>query len=720
MKSESVRTALEQSFGITNLGALHYNLNAPNLYEHAVFLEEGVISAHGALVVETTPFTGRAAQDKFIVEEPANKEKISWGEVNKPFDQVKFNTLKARVAAYLQGRDVYVRDCFVGSDSKYHLAVRVVTEHAWQSLFARNMFVEAEERDLARFEARFTVVCVPNFKAIPEIDGTRSEAFIIIDFSQRLVLIGGTKYAGEIKKAMFTVMNYLSPIKRVFPMHCSANVGAKTGDTALFFGLSGTGKTTLSADPERKLIGDDEHGWADEGIFNFEGGCYAKVIDIAPETEPIIYQMTRSFGTILENVKLDIQSRSINFSDASITENTRASYPRTSLTNTIIVPRNKGPHPRNVFFLTADAFGVLPPIAKLTPEQAMFHFLSGYTAKLAGTERGVKEPTATFSTCFGAPFMVLPPASYASMLKLRLQKNRTRVWLINTGWTGGEYGSGDNARRMTLEHTRALVAAVLNGALDNGEFVKEPFFNLSIPTSCPGIPAEILNPRAAWAKPEQYDVQAKRLHDLFVQNFEKNFAGIESVVLASIKFNPNTVEKADAQNTEARKNIPQKNDVQKNEIVEIGAQKNDGNKLEQPQLQGEQRSERRDNPRNNRRGGRPDNRPNRNISGETPITLVAKSPKQKPTEQAPLEGLGRNEPELFAATGLAKTTGTDKVAELPTVTGQVIAGKPTKAGGKGTDKRRPARRAPSKRPAKGGKAMDKKSPNSSADADSQA
>lgn len=514
---------------LKSCGEVFVNLNAAQLYEHAIYLEEGVISEHGALIVDTGALTGRSAQDKFLVEEPGSKDHVWWGKVNKPFSQEKFNALKARVFAYLQNRNVYIQDCFAGADSEYRLPVRIITEYGWHSLFARNMFIEATPEELENFAPGFTVVSVPDFKADPAIDGTRTGTFIVLDFSQRLVLIGGTEYAGEIKKSIFTVMNYLLPLRNVFPMHCSANIGAD-GDVALFFGLSGTGKTTLSADPERQLIGDDEHGWSDNGVFNFEGGCYAKVIDLSAESEPIIFKMTRTFGTVLENVGFNPDTRSVDLTDRSLTENTRASYPRKNLDN--IVDANAGGHPKNVVFLTADAFGVMPPIARLTPEQAMFHFLSGYTAKVAGTEAGVKEPQATFSTCFGAPFMVHQPAVYANLLKDKVNTHGARVWLVNTGWSGGEYGVG---KRMKIEYTRALLRAALTGALDNVEFETESFFNLSIPTSCEGVPSEILNPRNTWIDKDAYDAKAQHLAELFANNFKDFAATVDDSVTNSMK-----------------------------------------------------------------------------------------------------------------------------------------------------------------------------------------
>ena len=501
--------------GITHLNEIFYNLSTPELYEHAIANGEAELTEHGALVAVTVPHTGRSANDKFLVEEDSSKNHVWWGKVNKPFPQDKFNALKARMAAYLQGSDAYVLDCIAGADNSYKLPVRVINIHAWHNMFAKNMFIQATEAELDSFSPEFTIIHCPDFKADPVIDGTRSETFILMDFSQKLVLIGGTHYAGEIKKSIFTALNYLMPLKGVMSMHCSANIGAD-GDTALFFGLSGTGKTTLSTDPERALIGDDEHGWSDNGTFNYEGGCYAKVINLSAEAEPIIYKMTKTFGTILENVPVDPITRSVDLFDDSITENTRASYPRHFIDN--IVADNCGGHPKNIFFLTCDAFGVMPPIAKLTPEQAMYHFLSGYTAKVAGTERGVKEPSATFSTCFGAPFMVHHPKVYANLLRDKINAHGAQVWLVNTGWSGGEYGVG---KRMKIAYTRALLRAALTGSLNNVEFTTEEYFGLHIPTSCPDVPSEILNPKNTWSNTSAYDAKAKHLVELFANNYKQ-------------------------------------------------------------------------------------------------------------------------------------------------------------------------------------------------------
>ncbi len=513
--------------GIKPKGVVYWDLPAPILYEHTIKRDLGQIAQSGALVVDTTPYTGRSPKDKFIVEEPPYAEEIWWGEVNQPFPPEAFEALYARVAEYLSGRDLYVQDLYAGADPAHRLPVRVITESPWHALFARNMFIRPPQGDdeIESFVPGFTVVHAPFFQAIPERDGTRSEAFVIISFAKRVVLIGGTQYAGEIKKSIFSVMNYLMPQEGVFPMHCSANVGSQ-GDTAIFFGLSGTGKTTLSTDPERPLIGDDEHGWSDEGVFNFEGGCYAKVIRLSPEAEPLIYRASNQFGAILENVVLNPQSRRVNFDDGSKTENTRASYPIDLLEG--VVPSGQGPHPANIFFLSADAFGVLPPIARLTPEQAMYYFISGYTAKVAGTERGVTDPVATFSACFGAPFLPLHPGRYAEMLREKIQQYRPRVWMINTGWTGGPYGVGE---RIKLAYTRAMLRAALSGALEEVEYVKDPVFGLAIPTTVPGVPREILIPKQTWADPAAFDETAARLARMFRENFEKYRDGVDAAVL---------------------------------------------------------------------------------------------------------------------------------------------------------------------------------------------
>lgn len=502
--------------GILHTGILYWNLPTPALYEETARRREGIISHMGPLVVRTGQYTGRSPNDKFIVREPESEQHIWWGKVNQAFEVHNFNGLYARMLAYLQGRDLFIQDSYAGADSDYRIRVRVITEMAWHSLFARNLFIQPSDDELKNFIPDFTIINLPNFHAVPELDGTRSDAFIIVNFARRLILIGGTSYAGEIKKSVFTILNYLLPHKKVLSMHCSANIGAE-GDTAIFFGLSGTGKTTLSADPTRTLIGDDEHGWSDRGIFNFEGGCYAKVIRLSPLAEPEIYKTTRTFGTVLENVALEPGTRRLNLDDDCLTENTRAAYPLSHIPNASAT--GIGNHPQNVIFLTADAFGVMPPIARLTKEQAMYHFLSGYTAKVAGTERGMgNEPQATFSACFGAPFMALHPSVYAELLGHRIETHNVKVWLVNTGWTGGPYGVG---HRMSIEHTRSLLTAALTGALDNVPMIQDPVFGFQVPEVCPGVPKDVLKPRLTWQDPAAYDAQAQKLAQMFIDNFQQ-------------------------------------------------------------------------------------------------------------------------------------------------------------------------------------------------------
>ncbi len=502
--------------GIKNVNNIYWNLVTPALYEQIIRRREGLLSHLGPVVVRTGAFTGRSPNDKFIVKEPTSEHEIWWGDVNRPFSEEKFKLIWHRIQAYLQGNDIFIQDCYVGADPKYQVPIRVITEYAWHSLFARNMFIRIpDEEGLKKHKPEYTIIDLPKFHAVPELDGTNSEAFILVNFKEKLILIGGTSYAGEIKKSAFTVMNYLLPKKNVLSMHCSANVG-KEGDVALFFGLSGTGKTTLSTDPERALIGDDEHGWSEDGVFNFEGGCYAKVIRLSKEAEPQIWATTRKFGTILENVAIDSFWRRPDLDDDTFTENTRASYPITHLDN--IVKEGKAGHPKNIIFLTADAFGVLPPISRLTPEQAMYHFLSGYTAKVAGTERGVTEPQATFSTCFGAPFMPQHPSVYAKLLGQKIQQHQVKCWLVNTGWTGGPYGVG---HRMEIKYTRAMLNAALQGKLDHVKYVKDPIFKLDIPTECPGVPSEVLIPKNTWQDKNAYDQKARELAKRFNENFEQ-------------------------------------------------------------------------------------------------------------------------------------------------------------------------------------------------------
>jgi phosphoenolpyruvate carboxykinase (ATP) len=515
--SPVIQQSLE-SLGITNVNMVYRNLSTPSLIEEAIRRREGRLAHLGPLVVRTGQHTGRSPNDKFIVQEPSCDEKVWWGKVNRPLEPNKFKLLHRRLLAYLQGKDLFVQDCFAGADPAYRLPIRVVTETAWHNLFARNMFIQPDRDELATHIPQFTVINAPNFHADPEVDGTRSEVFVVIHFGRRLVLIGGTQYAGEIKKSVFTVLNYLLPQQNVLSMHCSANMGSN-GETAIFFGLSGTGKTTLSADPTRKLIGDDEHGWSDHGVFNFEGGCYAKVIRLSSNSEPEIYETTRRFGTILENVAFDSAIGRLNLDDDSLTENTRAAYPISHIQNA--TRDGLGGHPTHIIMLTADAFGVLPPIAKLTPAQAMYYFLSGYTAKVAGTEKGVTEPQATFSTCFGAPFMALSPTVYANLLGAKIARHKVDVWLVNTGWSGGPYGVG---QRMKISHTRAMINAALNRELRDIPTTQDPNFGMAVPTSCPNVPAEVLNPRNTWADKAAYDTQARALASMFIDNF-KAFAG---------------------------------------------------------------------------------------------------------------------------------------------------------------------------------------------------
>ena len=525
MSTQVERTHGLEALGIVRSGPVHWNLSTAALYEQSIRRHEGVIAAEGPLVCRTGQHTGRSPNDKFVVREPSSEKHVHWGPVNRPIEEARFDALHRDMMAYLQDKELYVLDAWAGADSAYHLPIRVVTEFAWHSLFARNMFIpETDAEKLSQHSPQFTVIDAPNFKADPATHGTRSDVFILVHFGRRLVLIGGTSYAGEIKKSIFTILNYTLPLEGVLSMHCSANVG-RAGDAALFFGLSGTGKTTLSSDPHRQLIGDDEHGWSDGGIFNFEGGCYAKVIKLSPEAEPQIYATTRRFGTILENVVIDPKSRTLDLDDASLTENTRGSYPISFIENS--VPAGQAGHPSNIVMLTADAYGVLPPIARLTPDAAMYHFLSGYTARVAGTEKGVTEPKATFSTCFGAPFLPLNPNVYAKMLGQKIAKHQARVWLVNTGWTGGPYGIG---RRMKIAHTRAMITAALGGLLDRVQYQKHPVFNVDVPTSCEGVPAEVLDPRTTWQDKAAYDAQAKKLAQMFVDNFKAFEADVSPAV----------------------------------------------------------------------------------------------------------------------------------------------------------------------------------------------
>jgi phosphoenolpyruvate carboxykinase (ATP) len=518
--------------GVESLKALaasplvHANQCTAQLVETALLRGEAKLAANGALVAVTGARTGRSPKDKFTVDDAVTHELVDWGKVNKPFPPEKFEALLDRVTEYLSGRELFAQDLFCGADPEYRMPIRVISEYAWHSLFVRQLFVRPEAAELEGHEPEFTVIAAPEFQAVPERDGTATSAFILANFTRKIVLIGGTKYAGEMKKSIFGAMNFIVPNRDVLPMHCSANVGAD-GVTALFFGLSGTGKTTLSADPARRLIGDDEHGWSPTGVFNFEGGCYAKCVNLTEEYEPQIYRAIR-FGSVLENVILN-DEREPDYFNISLTENTRAAYPVDYIDNAVIP--GIGGHPKNVMFLAADAFGVLPPISRLTPEQAMYHFLSGYTAKLAGTETGVKDPEPEFSACFGAPFLPLAPRFYAEMLGKRLREHQSSCWLVNTGWSGGKFGVG---KRMSLKITRALVNAALDGRLDKVEFATEPAFGLSIPLSCPDVPAEILNPRNSWADKEAYDRTAADLAARFEANFQK-FDASEAIRAAGPK-----------------------------------------------------------------------------------------------------------------------------------------------------------------------------------------
>ncbi len=515
--------------GIEGAGTVFWNLPAAALYEEAVRRGEARIADAGPLLADTGKHTGRSPNDKFIVREPSCEEDVWWGDVNRPISQEHYERLKAKVLAHYRDRDLFVFDGYAGADPRYRLKVRVVNPHAWHNLFAQNMFIAADDAgELAGFEPEFTVLQAPEALADPATDGTNSPTFIVVNMAERTVLIGGTSYAGEIKKSIFSVMNYLLPKQGIMSMHCSANYGETPDDAALFFGLSGTGKTTLSADSERTLIGDDEHGWSDDGVFNIEGGCYAKVIRLDPEGEPEIYRTTRSFGTILENVVCDPQTRRLDLDDDSKTENTRASYPITHLDN--VDADGVGGHPGHVVFLTADAFGVLPPISRLSEEQAMYHFLSGYTAKVAGTEKGVTEPKATFSACFGAPFMPLHPGEYAHLLGDKIRQHGARVWLVNTGWTGGPYGVG---KRMELAYTRRMVRAALNGELDEAATAEDPVFGLAVPKEVPGVPSELLNPRNTWADGDAYDAKARQLAEMFDRNFQQFADGVSEKVRAA-------------------------------------------------------------------------------------------------------------------------------------------------------------------------------------------
>lgn len=502
-----------KELGIYNWKSLGINQSRAFLLEEALSNEEGSFADNGAFVILTGSRTGRSPLDRYIVKEESSEKNIDWGEINIPISEEVYEHLYQKVTSFFQEKKLYIQQVFVGVDEKYRIPLQMISHRAWGALFAQTLFIQPDEKNPFT-RAEFTVLHAPGLKLNPNEDGVRSEVAVVINFAKKVVLVIGTGYGGEIKKAMFSVMNYYLPLKGVLSMHCSANVGEK-GDVALFFGLSGTGKTSLSADPERRLIGDDEHGWSDDGVFNFEGGCYAKVINLDPQKEPQIYNAIR-FGSLAENVIMDSATRKINFYDNSITENTRATYPVEFIDNALIP--GKAGHPKNILFLTADAYGVLPPISKLTPEMAMFHFISGYTSKLAGTETGITEPQATFSACFGAPFLPLSPITYAKLLGEKMQKHQVSVWLVNTGWSGGPYGIGN---RIDIRYTRSMVRAALEGELEKAEFYPHPVFKVLIPSECPGVPSTILNPRNTWEDKEAYDKQAKKLAKLFNDNFKK-------------------------------------------------------------------------------------------------------------------------------------------------------------------------------------------------------
>ena len=524
--AEAPTLALREE-GLNPKGRVSRNLSPAVLYEETLRLGTGTLAQGGGLVTVTAPHTGRSPNDRFVVREPGSSGLIDWGDVNVPIAEEHYHLLKGEIISRLNGSELYVRDARAGADPRYGVRVRVISESPWHDLFAYNMFLRLEPGEEVGFEPDFIVYHAPSMKADPRRHGTNSGAFIVVNFTERVVLVGGTAYAGEIKKSIFAALNFMLPARGVLPMHCSANIGA-AGDSALFFGLSGTGKTTLSANPQRQLIGDDEHGWSDDGVFNFEGGCYAKTIRLSPEGEPDIYRATRMFGTILENVVLDEDTREIDYDSVRITENTRASYPIHYIANA--VPSGRGGHPNNVVFLTADAFGVLPPISRLTTEQAMYHFLSGYTAKVAGTERGVTEPRAAFSACFGAPFLPQHPTVYAVLLGDKIRRHGSRVWLVNTGWTGGRYGVG---KRMKLSYTRAMLEAALNGELEDAPRTVDPVFGLHVPTRVPGVPDSVLLPRGTWADGAEYDAAAAELAAMFRHNFERFTGGASDAVIAA-------------------------------------------------------------------------------------------------------------------------------------------------------------------------------------------
>jgi phosphoenolpyruvate carboxykinase (ATP) len=532
--ASTVADARKANYDLANHGMREFrtafwNLTTECLQEEAIVRGEGATVTGGPFVAHTGKHTGRSPNDKFVVKHADSERNVWWGSHNRPFDGVKFDALFGRMLEYVKAKDVFVQDVYAGSDPKFRLNVRFITEQAWHSMFIRNMFIlPVSDEEYAAFVPGFTIVCMPSFQADPAMDGTRSGTFILLNFERKLAIIGGTLYAGEMKKSIFTLMNYLLPLQGVMSMHCSANVDpGNPNDVALFFGLSGTGKTTLSADPTRRLIGDDEHGWSDDGIFNFEGGCYAKVIGLSEAAEPQIYSTTRMFGTILENVPFDPVTRLINLDDDSITENTRASYPLTFIANS--VPEKKAGHPKNIIFLTSDAYGVMPPIARLSVNQALYQFISGYTAKLAGTEAGLgKEPAPTFSACFGGPFMVHHPSKYAELLRQKIEKYSVNCWLVNTGWVGGPYGVG---KRISIKHTRALLNAALTGKLDKVEYKRDPVFGFDVPATCPEVPDDVLDPSSSWKDKDDYNTKYRALAQKFVENFKSFEEGTPREVL---------------------------------------------------------------------------------------------------------------------------------------------------------------------------------------------
>lgn len=513
--------------GLGNVDNAFWNLNPAELIEESVIRGQGILTDTGALSIKTGEFTGRSPQDRFVVADEKTENTVWWGDVNKKFDPAKFDALYDKVTAYLNGKDIFVKDCYACADPAHRLNIRAITEYPWSNLFADNMFLNITQDEVPGFEPEWHIVQAPGFKAEVEVDGTRQHNFAIINFTRKIILIGGTGYTGEMKKGIFSVLNYVLPHERnVLSMHCSANIGEQ-GDTAIFFGLSGTGKTTLSADPNRNLIGDDEHGWTENSVFNFEGGCYAKTIDLTEEKEPQIFNAIK-FGALLENVGMIEGTSTVDYADSTITENTRVSYPIQHIDNAEIP--SMGGIPKNIFFLTCDAFGVLPPISRLNPGQSMYHFISGYTAKVAGTEEGITEPKTAFSACFGAPFLPLHPTKYAEMLGQKMKEQDVHVWLINTGWSGGAYGEGE---RISLKYTRAMISAALNGELDNVDYQTQDVFGLSMPTTCPNVPDEILDPKNTWTDKNAYDVKANQLAEKFVANFENYRDGANEEILAA-------------------------------------------------------------------------------------------------------------------------------------------------------------------------------------------